>query len=177
MFTEEIQLNDTCRLARRRLLQRLVVGGVLAAAALVAACSSLPRALAPPAVELTGLSLLRATSDRQDFRVTLRIANPNPIPIPVEDLRFNIRLGGEGLLAGGTSSRMTLPARGEETLRLEVSTDLVSSIRRLLSLAQGPDDALSYELDGYIALDRRHRRTLPFRTRGEVPLTATMAVQ
>jgi LEA14-like dessication related protein len=154
-----------------------MAGGVLLALAVVAACGSLPGALAPPVVELTGLSLLRAGSDRQDFRVTLRVANPNPIPIPVEDLRFNIRLGGEGLLAGGTSSRMTLPARGEETLRLEVSTDLMSSIRRLLALAQGPDDSLSYELDGYIALDPRQRRTLPFRTRGEVPLSATMAVQ
>jgi LEA14-like dessication related protein len=123
-------LNLTIRRARRRLLRVLMAGGVLLALAVVAACGSLPGALAPPVVELTGLSLLRAGSDRQDFRVTLRVANPNPIPIPVEDLRFNIRLGGEGLLAGGTSSRMTLPARGEETLRLEVSTDLMSSIRR-----------------------------------------------
>ncbi len=161
---------------RRSLLRGLVAGGVLAGASLAGACSSLPRVLTPPDVQLTGLSLLRASSDRQDFRVTLRIVNPNPIPIPVEELRFNARIGGEGLLAGTTTSRILLPARGEETLRLEVSTDLMSSIRRLLSLATGADDSLPYELDGYLALDPRHRRTLPFRSRGTVPLSATMGV-
>jgi LEA14-like dessication related protein len=141
----------------------------------IAGCSSLPRVLTPPDVQLTSLALIRASADRQDFRLALRIVNPNPVPIPVEQLRFSVRLGGEGLLAGTSSNRMLLPARGEETLRLEVSTDLVSSIRRLLALAQGPEDHLAYELDGALVLDPRHRRTLPFRTRGQVPLSASMA--
>lgn len=141
---------------------------------LAAGCSSLPRQLAPPQVELESLALVRAGADSQDFRLGLRITNPNPLPIPVELLRFSVRLGGEGLIAGNSAQRMVLPARGQETLRLEVSTDLVSSLRRLLALAEGPDDTLAYEIDGELVLDPRHRRSLPFRSRGRVPLTATM---
>jgi LEA14-like dessication related protein len=159
-------------------LQRAALGVLLTAAAAVATgCAALQQAITPPEVHLSELAILRAGADRQDFRVGLRIDNPNPLPLPMERLSFDIRLAGQGVLTGRSTEPMTLPARGHETLRLEVSSDLVSSVRQLLALVQGPNDALPYELTGQLDLDRPVRRTVPFRTRGEVPLTATMGLR
>ena len=47
------------------------------------ACSSLPRQLASPRVELVELRLLQASFDGQRFAVRLVLDNPNPVPIPV----------------------------------------------------------------------------------------------
>jgi LEA14-like dessication related protein len=157
------------RVARRR-LPRLTLP-LSVALILLTGCAALQDAITPPEVELSELAIVGVALDRQDFRVGLLIDNPNPLPLPLEQVSFDIRLAGEGVLRGRSTEPMTLPARGQETLRLDVSSDLVSSVRRLLALAQGPTDALPYELTGEIALDRPLRRTLPFRTSGEVPLT------
>lgn len=149
----------------------LALGAALLA---LAACSSVPRTVAPPDVRLVSLSLLEATGDGQRFRVSLSIDNPNDLALPIQSLRFNARLGGEGILSGESLEPLELPARGRETVRLEIETDLVSSVSRLLAVVQGPDDGLAYELNGRLMLAGRTERSLPFSTSGTVPLTATM---
>ena len=143
----------------------------------LAACSSVPRSVAPPEVELVGLSLLEATPDGQRFRVSLLLDNPNDIELPVQSIRFNARLGGEGILSGESLAPLDLPARGRETLRLEVQTDLVSSVSRLLALVQGPGDAVPYEINGRLTLSGRTARSLPFSQSGSVPLSASMGAR
>jgi LEA14-like dessication related protein len=140
----------------------------------LAGCASAPRTLEPPEVQIVGLALMRASADEQRFRVSLRLDNPNPEAIPVQALEFRVRLAGAGLLDGRSAAPFTLPALGSQTLRLEVSTELLSSVSRLLAVVQGPEDALSYELDGELQTARRFRPALPFHFRGRVPLTATM---
>lgn len=140
----------------------------------VCACSSVPRSVTPPQVQLVSLSLLEATADGQRFRVSLLLDNPNDVALPIRSVRFNARLAGEGILSGESLAPLELPARSRETLRLEVQTDLVSSVSRLLAVVQGPDDGLAYELNGRLMLAGRPERPMPFSTSGTVPLTATM---
>ena len=109
---------------------------------LIQACSSLPRQLAPPQVELVELRLLQASFDGQRFAVQLLLSNPNPVPIPVLFVEFNVRLAGEGLLDGRSLSPFTLPAGGSQSVDVEIFSNLVSSASRLLSLVQGPTNSL-----------------------------------
>lgn len=136
----------------------------------VAGCSSLPRQLAPPQVQLTELRLLQASFDGQRFAVSLVVDNPNPVPIPVRSLEFDVRLAGEGLLDGQSFSPFTLPARGRSSVDVEVFSNLVSSVSRLLTYVQGPANGLEYEVYGEIALDVRLREPIGFYGRGVVPL-------
>lgn len=139
-------------------------------AAVVAACATLEGGLEPPQVRLTGLSLVEASAASQRFELALEVQNPNPIPFPVEELAVSVRLGGAGLLDGRSSAPFVLPAREAATVRIEVESDIVSSVSRLLSLAQGPNSALAYELNGRVTPARGLRAQIPFSTRGEVPL-------
>jgi LEA14-like dessication related protein len=136
----------------------------------VAACSSLPRQLAPPRVELVELRLLQASFDGQRFAVRVQLNNPNAVAIPVRMVEFDVRLAGEGLLDGRSVAPFTLPAGGSQAVDIEIFSNLVSSATRLLALVQGPQNMLEYELQGELTLDAALREPLGFYSRGQVPL-------
>jgi LEA14-like dessication related protein len=147
----------------------------LAALIALGGCSSLPRDIVAPRVQMIGLSVIDASGTEQRFRVTLRLQNPNAVAIPIESLRFSARLAGQGVLMGDSAAPVTLPARGTETVRVEVRTDLVSSLSSLLAVVRGPEDALPYEINGDLSVGRS--RQFPFSYRGDVPLTATLGTR
>jgi len=134
------------------------------------ACSSLPRQLAPPRVELAELRLLQASFEGQRFAVRLVLDNPNPVPIPVRLVEFDVRLAGEGLLEGQSVQPFTLPASGRSTVDVEVFSNIVSSVSRLLAFVRDPADGLEYEAIGQLTLDARLREPIGFYHRGVVPL-------
>lgn len=139
--------------------------------AVISACVATPRALVAPEVQLVGLSLLDASADSQRFRVDLAVSNPNEVTLPVERLSFSVRLAGSGVMNGRSLSPFELASGESTTLELEVTTNLVSSVSRLLALLQGPADAIQYDLDGLVTLSRGLNPTFPFSRRGEVPLS------
>jgi late embryogenesis abundant protein len=138
--------------------------GVLAL--LQCACASSAGALRPPQVQLTGLAVLQPS---QRFRVSLLLTNATAEAVPVDSLRFSIRLGGEGLLDGRTAGPVTVPPNAVETLRVDVDGDMVSSVSRLIAM-QGPQSALPYEIAGDLTLDRK---AYSFNSAGQVPFSAT----
>jgi len=135
------------------------------------ACSSLPRQLAPPRAEVVELRILQAGFDGQRFAVRLDLFNPNPVPIPVRFIEFDVRLSGEGLLDGRSVAPFTLPAGGTEVVEVEIFSNLVSSATRLLAVVQGPSNTLEYEVQGQLTLDVPLREPLGFYHRGQVPLS------
>lgn len=145
-----------------------------AVAAIGIACAPTPRSLQAPRVEVTGLSVLSPGGTTSRFRVSLLVTNPNTEALPIAALRFSVRLGGEGVLNGDSAAPLVVPAQGQETLRVEVDGDLVSSLSRLLAL-QGPQGTMPYEMFGNLTLDRRQPNMFPFNATGQVPLSATVS--
>jgi LEA14-like dessication related protein len=142
-------------------------------AAAQAACSSTARSIVPPRIQVVGLAALPATSDKQKFRVSLLIDNQGTEPLPIRELRFTLRLANEGILDGVSEVPLNVEALDRETLTLELDSDIVSSLSRLLAFVQGPANALPYEIYGDLTLDRRLPNVLPFSASGEVPLSTT----
>lgn len=138
--------------------------------ALLTSCAAAPESLTPPRVEVVGLTALKSVAGRQHFRVTLLVDNMNTEPLQIAEVRFTLRLAGEGQLSG-VAGAMTVPALTRETAAVEVDSDIVSSLSRLLAVVQGPSDALPYEIFGNVVLARRFQNRLPFAFSGEVPLS------
>jgi hypothetical protein len=145
----------------------------LALVVLAAGCSS-TSTLAPPRVELTGITALSPAASSQRFRVSLLLTNPNSEPLPIDKLQFSVRLAGEGRLEGDWGA-LTLAPQNTETLSVEVPGDLVSSLSRLMSLLQGPESGLPYELVGTVTLARARQNYVPFNSAGQVPLATSAA--
>ncbi len=154
--------------------EALWTGAVAALCALLlAACSSVPRQLTPPRVQLVSLSLLEASVDHQRFELMFSVENPNEFDIPIAGLEYSARLSGQGVLIGQSFEPATLPARGTETLSVELTTELVSSFASMLAVVQGPEDAIPYELNGVLRVAGGLERRVRFSHSGRVPLSST----
>ena len=156
---------------------KLRVSLTMIGAVTLVGCSSIPRGLAPIQPQLLSLDMIQASFEGQRFQVELSLTNPNSVELPVRHLEFDVRLAGEGLLAGETAVPFVLPAQDRETVRLEIFSEIVSSTSRLMSLAQGPQNALTYELQGQLTLDAGMRDPVPIASRGQVPLTVRVSIQ
>ena len=154
---------------RRLWLGPLVVAGFTGLGCLLVGCAGVPLGADPPEVELVNLTLLEATSDKQRFALTFLISNPNEEPIPVLEIRYSVRLAGQGYLNGRSPTSATVSGASSQAVRVDLETDGVVSPSRLLSFVQGPDDALPYELSGDILIGGQPPRMLPFTFVGAAP--------
>jgi len=134
------------------------------------ACTSMPDAAETPSVQVTGLSLIEASDNSQRFIVSLLLENPNSVPMVFRGIEFNVRLSGEGFIEGGSQEPLLLSANGRKTMRIDVRSEFVSSVSRLISYLQGPESTIPYQLEGEFALDTRPPRFLSFEFEGRVPL-------
>jgi LEA14-like dessication related protein len=137
----------------------------------VAGCAGVPLGADAPAVELVNLTLVETAADKQRYALTFLIENPNPEPVPVEEIRYSVRLAGQGYLRGRSATSVVLPGSGRQTVRVDLDTDGVVSASRLLSFVQGPDDSLPYELSGDLVIGGQPPRTFPFGMTGAAPFT------
>ena len=95
---------------RRR---RAVWAGTCAVGAfLVAACATLAPHFATPRLSLTGIELLGGNLFQQDFRLGLRIDNPNSGALPIERVRARLRLGGQQVATGTSMQAFVVPPHG-----------------------------------------------------------------
>jgi LEA14-like dessication related protein len=139
--------------------------------ALASGCAGVSGPAAAPEVELVNIAVLGATADAQRFALTFLVGNANPETLQVQEIRYSVRLAGQGYLNGRSAAPVTFGPSARQTVRVELETDAVASLSMLLALAQGPDNALAYELTGDLVLGTRPERLLPFAYRGDVPLT------
>lgn len=111
-------------------------------------------------------------SPGQRFRIALLVDNTNTEPLALKAIEFKLRLADQGIIDGRTGP-LVIEALDRQTVTLEVGSEIVSSVSRLLSFVQGPENALPYEIYGTVELDRRFREPLPFSASGQVPLVMT----
>ena len=120
-------------------------------------------------VALQSLEPLNSTGTGQRFRAVLLIDNMNTEPLKIRSLEFKLRLADQGIV-DGTIGAFTIEALDQQTLTLELSSEIVSSLPRLMSFTEGPDNKLPYEIYGRVTLDKRRMQPLQFGAHGLVPL-------
>ncbi len=61
----------------------------------------------------------------------------------------------------------------QQTVTLDLHSDIVSSLSRLQAFTRGPTHLLPYEIYGKVTIDRRPKSKgeMPFTSSGDVPLT------
>ena len=120
-------------------------------------------------VALQSLEPLQSTGRGQRFRAALLIDNMNTDPLKIRNIEFKLNLADQGIVDGNTGA-FTIEALDQQTMTLELSSEIVSSLSRLLSFVEGPENKLPYEIFGKVTLDRRNMQPLQFGAHGLVPL-------
>ena len=125
--------------------------------------------LVPPRVTVASLEALPSPSGETRFLVALLFDNMSTEPLKIKSLEFKLRLANQGIL-DGKAGAMVVEAFDQQTLVVEVRSEIISSVSRLLSFAEGPDNTLAYELFGKLTMERYRNDPLQFGGEGRAPL-------
>src|SRR5262245_33168821 len=118
-------------------------------------------------VALQSLEPLKSSGAGQRFRAVLLIDNMNTEPLKIRAVEFKLRLADQGIVDGNIGG-FTIQALDQQTMTLELGSEIISSLPRLLSFAE--DNKLPYEIYGKVTLDKRRMQPLQFAAHGQVPL-------
>ena len=128
------------------------------------------RGLVAPSIVVQNVEPLKSSLGEQRFRVNLLIDNPNTEPLSIRNIEFKLRLADEGIIDGFLPAPILVEALHQQTLALELGSEIISSLSRLMSFVEGPENLLPYEIYGTVTLDRTVRDPFRFTVRGETPL-------
>lgn len=143
------------------------IASLLLALAL-AGCAGLRGLDTPPQISLVNLQPVQIRLFEQRYLVTIRILNPNPVALPIDGLEYAISINGSEFANGVSSQRVTVPAYGEKTLDLSVSSTLARLVDQIRRFGAG-DGTLRYAISGSLEL-RGATGSLPFTQDGELDL-------
>jgi LEA14-like dessication related protein len=161
MAAPERQLAPSRGAARAAaLLAALVLGG----------CAALAPHFEPPRLFLVHVEVKDATLGEQHFRVRMRVENPNDRELPVRGIDYTIRLGGEDFGAGSSVSAFTVPAHGEAEFELLMTTNLATTLWKVLPRLRDSSQPLEYRLVGKVSTGLAFLHTIPFDERGSFPV-------
>lgn len=122
----------------------------------------------PPRVSLANLEMLEGGSLEQRFRVTLRVRNPNQIPLPITGFSFDMNVNGRSFADGVNNTTTVIPGLGERTVTVDASTSVLQVAQIIMGLPGR--DTLTYGLDGQVFLQRGIGFSVPFSESGELSL-------
>ena len=128
----------------------------------------------PPRVEVGTLAPLAVGSSSHIYRVSLLFDNQDTEPLVIGEVKFTIRVLGQGVLTGRSSGELTIEALDSFTLQVEVDGEAMPSFSQLKAAAS-PGDKLDYELFGSATLAKGGKKRLPFQARGALTLAAPAA--
>lgn len=125
----------------------------------------------PPRVSLANLEMLEGGGLEQRFRITLRVRNPNQIPLPITGFSFDMNINGRSFADGVNNATTLIPGLGERTVVVDASTSVLQVAQIIMGLPGR--DTLTYGLDGQVFLQRGMGFSVPFSESGELSLQGT----
>ena len=145
---------------------------VVALLVMLASCASLGPKLVAPELSLLGIQIMSADMFAQQFKVRVKVENPNDLAVAVRGLEYEIFLMGDSFAEGTSESSFVLPAKGEAEFDMIVKTNFVSSLGRLVSRTGGGKlENVPYQVTGKLMLEKGVMRTIPFSHAGTVDFT------
>jgi LEA14-like dessication related protein len=141
------------------------------AASTLSGCASPGPVIASPAVRLESVELQKLDLYGQTFLLGFQVHNPNPFPLPVGNVRYEIRLDDERFAGGETRSGFVVAPDATTRFSISVELDLMQSASGFNTLIEsGFERTMQYELKGSLSIDLRSAKPVPFAESGRVRL-------
>lgn len=137
---------------------------------LLSGCAGMAPRLESPNVSLVNVQLLDATLFEQRYALTVRVQNPNSLPLSVSGLRYRLDVEGLKLAHSVSQSGLDLPAYGEQLLTVELVSGLPQILQLADKLRREGGDALRFAFTGDLGLTRYNFK-MPFEYGGELGIS------
>jgi LEA14-like dessication related protein len=129
-------------------------------------CAALQSAIETPHVTLNNLQAVDMTLLEQRYALTLRVQNPNPVPLPITGMNFQLDVNDTELGRGVTNEAVTVPAYGEALVEVKLVSNLMRIFNQIRGLESSKGQSLRYRLSGGLSISSRMGK-LPFEYIGE----------
>ena len=107
--------------------------------------------LDPVQVRLIGVQIVDPNTAETSYRVKLKFQNPNPVPLPIRGLHFDLSLNGQPLLPTVSDQSLDLNAHGAGELTIEVSAQNPGLAEQIRRFQDGWGGSLGYGINGSMA--------------------------
>ena len=156
--------------ARRR--TALAVG--LALAVQLCGCAGLPGKVEPPSVSVADITLGNIGMLEQQFKLKLRLQNPNPFDLKFDGINYELELNDQSFARGVGNQPVSIPRLGETFMDVSAVSSLAGIVRQLSSLRRENASGMRYRIHGKVFMSGSGN-ALPFEFRGEIgtPLPRT----
>lgn len=147
--------------------------GILAMLIIVlgSGCATTQSLVDSPRVRLTDVEMTHAGFSGQTFMLRFDVANPNPFPLSVTEVRYQIILSDERFASGEVSSEFSIPAGGNGDFDVQVELDLLRQASSLVSVVRtGMRHHVEYEVHGSLSVDIPFVQPIPFSSTGSIKI-------
>jgi LEA14-like dessication related protein len=144
------------------------LGLVLCGFAALTACSSPSKLDQEPRITLVNLQPVQIQLLEQRYLATIRIQNPNPVALPIRGLDYAISINGSQFAEGVSNQRITIPAYGEKTMDLGVTSTIIKLLGQIRGFSKNYG-TVTYGISGTLGIDGLSHG-VPFKRDGEINL-------
>ena len=119
---------------------------------LLAGCASLSVFSEPPKVTLVDIQPMEMTLFEQRFLVRLRIQNPNPEPLDVAGMSYEVDINDRDFAEGVHGIPFVVEPFGEQVIDVTLSSTLFNVIDQFQGLTTERRTSLTYRLSGSLSI-------------------------
>jgi LEA14-like dessication related protein len=143
--------------------------GVALLLGLISGCSSVRVSdWQDPQVRLLEVEVVKARLTRQDFKLRLRVDNPNDRSVLVRSLRYKITLNDLVLTEGESTDWFVVEAHSHRNFVVPVRTNLWKDLKPVAKMLKKADQPIRYRLDGKLKTGFLFRHNVRIGRNGEI---------
>jgi len=148
-------------------------GSLVLTAVLLSSCASFENVVSAPKVSLRNVHVEDIGLDGQTFLLAFDVTNPNPFPLPIKTISYDVKLDGHRFASGETVSAFTVPAGSDGEFGISVHVNLLQTAPELLFIVRDASRRdIPYSLEGQLGIDIPYTKPVKFENVGLIRLQA-----
>jgi len=150
-----------------------LLSGSVVLAVLLSSCASFENVVSAPNVSLRNVHVESIDLGGQTFILAFDVTNPNPFPLPIKTVDYNVKLDGHRFASGATTSPFTVPAGSDSEFGISVDVNLLQTAPELLFVVRDASRRdIPYSLEGRLGVDIPYTKPVKFESAGLIRLQA-----
>lgn len=140
---------------------------------LLSSCASFENVVSAPNVSLRNIHVENIDLGGQTFLLSFDVTNPNPFPLPIKTVDYDVKLDGHRFASGAAVSAFTVPAGSDSEFGISVDVNLLQTAPELLFIVRDASRRdIPYELKGQLGVDIPYTKPVKFENVGLIRLQA-----